>query len=253
MQNFKYVPYEPIVGNVRKVGETVFLAELKINPAEFAARVPEGFTVISDKAYVVMTEAALRDEKSKDYAFINPIYAQYYSAGILVEVEARGHRGWTYAARYFDRDWAVMESRIKGFNAFYANIRTTRFPTEMINFYYIQEGSRMKAVAIDEGTKPISLGFDADKPAGDLNFDFLFANRIGLRKVVQLVEERKGEIVCDDITREIVKNIRYKDFWLGKDVKLVFDHKEVGEFSYEVVNAYWFMMGYDSLGIEVLS
>lgn len=93
-----------------------------------------------------------------------------------------------------------MESRIKGFNAFYANIRTTRFPTEMINFYYIQKGSRMKAVAIDEGTKPISLGFDADRPAGDLNFDFLFANRIGLRKVVQLVEERKGEVVCDDIT-----------------------------------------------------
>ena len=170
-----------------------------------------------------------------------------------MEVEARGHRGWTYAVRYFDRDWAVMESRIKGFNAFYANIRTTRFPTEMINFYYIQKGSRMKAVAIDEGTKPISLGFDADRPAGDLNFDFLFANRIGLRKVVQLVEERKGEVVCDDITRELVQRIRYKDFWLGKDVKLVFDHKEVGEFSYEVVNAYWFMMGYDSLGIEVLS
>ena len=80
-----------------------------------------------------------------------------------MEVEARGHRGWTYAVRYFDRDWAVMESRIKGFNAFYANIRTTRFPTEMINFYYIQKGSRMKAVAIDEGTKPISLGFDADR------------------------------------------------------------------------------------------
>lgn len=33
-----------------------------------------------------------------------------------------------------------------------------------------------------------------------MNFDFLFTNRIGLRKVVQLVEERKGESVCDDIT-----------------------------------------------------
>lgn len=252
MQNYKYVPYEPIVGNVRKVGETVFLAELQINPAEFASRVPEGFSVISDKAYVVMTEATLRDEKSKDYAFINPIYSQYYSAGILVEVEARGHKGWTYVVRYFDKDWAVMESRIKGFDAFYANIRTTRFPTEMMDFYYIQEGSRMKAVAIDEGTKPMSLGFDADKPAGELNFDFLFANRIGLRKVVQLVEERKGQIVCDDITREIVTDIRYKDFWQGKDVKLVFDENEVGEFSYEVKNAYWFMMGYNAKGIEVL-
>ena len=252
MQNYRYVPYEPIVGNVRKVGETVFLAELQIDPSEFAHRVPEGFSVISDKAYVVMTEATLRDEKSKDYPFINPIYSQYYSAGILVEVEARGHKGWTYVVRYFDKDWAVMESRIKGFDAFYAHIRTTRFPTEMIDFYYIQEGSRMKAVAIDEGTKPISLGFDADQPAGDLNFDFLFANRIGLRKVNQLVEERKGEVVCDDITREIVTDIRYKDFWKGKDVKLVFDKKEVGDFSYEVKNAYWFMMGYNEKGIEVL-
>jgi len=114
VQSFKYVPYEPIVGNIRKVGETVFLAELRINPAEFASRVPEGFQVVSDKAYVAMTEASLRDEKRKDYPFINPIYSQYYSAGILVEVEARGHRGWTYAVRDFDRDWAVMESRIKG-------------------------------------------------------------------------------------------------------------------------------------------
>lgn len=252
MQNFKYVPYEPIVGNIRKVGETVFLAELKIDPAEFALRVPEEFRVISDKAYVVMTEATLRDEKSKDYPFINPIYSQYYSAGILVEVEARGRKGWTYVVRYFDKDWAVMESRIKGFEAFYANIRTTRFPTEMMDFYYIQEGSRLKAVAIDEGTKPISLGFDADKPAGELNFDFLFANRIGLRKVVQLVEERKGEIVCDDITREIVTDIRYKDFWKGRDVKLVFNEDEVGKFTYEVQNAYWFMMGYNAKGIEIL-
>ena len=95
MQNFKYVPYEPIVGNIRKVGETVFLAELKIDPAQFAHRVPEGFQVVSDRAYVVMSEASLRDEKSTDYPFINPIYSQYYSAGILVEAEARGHRGWT--------------------------------------------------------------------------------------------------------------------------------------------------------------
>lgn len=252
MQNFKYVPYEPIVGNVRKVGETVFLAELKIDPAEFSSRVPEGFQVVSDRAFVVMTEAALRDEKSKGYPFINPIYSQYYSAGMLLEVEARGYRGWTYVVRYFDRDWAVMESRIKGFDAFYANIRTTRFPTEMTDFYHIQEGSRLKAVAIDEGTKPISLGFDADHPVGELNFDFLFANRIGLRKVVQLVEERKGEIVCDDIAREIVTDIRYKDFWQGKDVKLVFNEDEVGHFAYEVKNAYWFMMGYNAAGIEIL-
>lgn len=252
MQNFKYVPYEPIVGNIRKVGETVFLAELKIQPEEFAARVPEGFSIISDTAYVVMTEAVLRDEKSKNYAFINPIYSQYYSAGILVEVEARGQKGWTYAVRYFDKDWAVMESRIKGFDAFYAHIRTTRFPTEMIDFYYIQPGSRLKAVAIDEGTKPISLGFDADKPVEGMNFDFLFANRIGLRKVMQLVEERKGEVVCDDITREIVTDIRYKDVWCGKDIALAFDEKEVGAFSYEVKHAYWFMMGYNAKGIEVL-
>lgn len=252
MQSFQYVPYEPIVGNVRKVGETVFLAELRISPAEFASRVPEGFSVVSDTAYVVMTEASLRDEKSRHYSFINPIYSQYYSAGILVEAEARGHRGWTYAARYFDRDWAVMESRIKGFDTFYANIRTTRFPTEMMDFYYIREGSRMKAVAIDEGTKPISLGFDADQPAGDLNFDFLFANRIGLRKVVQLVEERKGQIICDDITRELVTDIRYRDFWRGRDIQLCFDPKEVGAFSYELRNAYWFMMGYNAKGIEIL-
>ena len=90
MQNFKYVPYEPIVGNIRKVGETVFLAELKINTSEFASRVPEGFQVVSDRAYVVMTEASLRDEKSKDYPFINPIYSQYYSAGILVDIGAIG-------------------------------------------------------------------------------------------------------------------------------------------------------------------
>ena len=252
MQNFKYVPYEPIVGNIRKVGETVFLAELKIDPAQFAHRVPEGFQVVSDRAYVVMSEAALRDEKSTDYPFINPIYSQYYSAGILVEAEARGHRGWTYAVRYFDRDWAVMESRIKGFDAFYANIRTTRFPTEMMEFYHIQEGSRLKAVAIDEGRKPISLGFDADRPAGDLNFDFLFANRIGLRKVMQLVEERRGEVVCDDVTREIITDIRYRDFWQGRDIQLVLDEKEVGRFSYEVENAYWFMMGYNAKGISIL-
>lgn len=110
----------------------------------------------------------------------------------------------------------------------------------------------MKAVAIDEGTKPISLGFDADKPAGELNFDFLFANRIGLRKVVQLVEERKGKVVCDDITHEIVTDIRYRDFWQGRDVKLVFNEDEVGKFSYEVQNTYWFMMGYNAKGIEIL-
>ncbi|WP_251318428.1 acetoacetate decarboxylase family protein [Flintibacter muris] len=252
MQNFKYVPYEPIVGNIRKVGETVFLAELKINTSEFASRVPEGFQVVSDRAYVVMTEASLRDEKSKDYPFINPIYSQYYSAGILVDIEARGHRGWTYAVRYFDRDWAVMESRIKGFDAFYANIRTTRFPTEMMDFYYIQEGSRLKAVAIDEGTKPISLCFDADKPVGEMSFDFLFANRIGLRKVMQLVEERKGEAICDDITQEIVTDIRYRDVWQGRDVKLVFNAEEVGSFAYEVQNTYWFMMGYNAKGIKIL-
>lgn len=252
MQNYAYVPYEPIVGNIRKCGETVFLAELKINPDEFASRVPEGFQVISDKAYVIMTECVLRDEKSKDYAFINPHYSQYYSASIMVEVEARGHKGYTSVVKYFDRDWAVMDSRIKGFDAFYAHIRTTRFPTEMIPLYYIQEGSRMKAVAIDEGTKPISLGFDADQPAGELNFDFLFANKIGLRKVIQIVEGRRGEPVCDDITREILTNIRYKDFWSGKDIKLEFNENEVGKFSYEVKNAYWFMMGYDYKGIEVL-
>jgi len=252
MQKYNYAPFEPIVGMKRKVGQTCFLAELKINPEEFAARVPEGFKVISDTAYVLIAEATLRDEKSKDYEFINPIYSQYYEAGILVEVEARGHKGYTYVTRYFDKDWAVMESRMKGFDAFYANVRTTRFPTEMIPYYYIQEGSRMKAVAIDEGTKPISLGFDADKPAGELNFDFLFDNIIGLRKVVHIVEGRRGEIICDDITTEKLSNIRYKDFWLGKDIKLVFDHKEVGEFQYEVKNAYWFMMGFSADGIEVL-
>ncbi|MBU5628109.1 acetoacetate decarboxylase family protein [Oscillibacter sp. MSJ-2] len=252
MQNFRYVPYEPIVGNVRKVGETVFLAELAIDPAEFASRVPEGFQVISDKAYVAMTEAVLRDEKSRDYDFINPIYSQYYSAGILVEAEARGHRGWTYALRYFDRDWAVMESRVKGFDAFYAHIRTTRFPTEMMDFYHIQEGSRLKAVATDEGTRPISLGFDADKPVDGMNFDFLFANRIGLRRVVQLVEERRGESVCDDITRELITKTRYGECWQGRDVQLAFDEKAVGTFSYEVKNAFWFMMGYQAGGIEVL-
>lgn len=252
MQNFKYVPYEPIVGNIRKVGETVFLAEIGIDPGEWAHRVPEGFRVTGDRAYVVMTEAVLRDEKSEAYDFINPIYAQYYSAGILVAAEARGHRGYTYAVRYFDRDWAVMESRIKGFDAFYAHIRTTRFPTEMIPYYYIQEGSRLKALATDEGTKPISLAFEAQKPVTGLNFDFLFAHQIGLRRVDQIVEGRIGESVCDDITRELVTNICYRDFWQGTNVELIFDETEVGHFKYEVKNAYWFMMGYDGRGIEVL-
>lgn len=252
MQNYSYVPYEPIVGNIRKCGETVFLAELKIVPEEFASRVPPEFKVISDKAYVVLEEVVLRDEKSKNYEFVNPTYTQFYSASIMVEVEARGHKGYTSVVKYLDKDWAIMDSRIKGFDAVYGHVRTTRFPTEMIPYYYIQEGSRMKAVAIDEGTKPISLGFDADHPAGEMNFDFLFANKIGYRKVQQIVTGRVGEIVCDDITREIQTNIRYKDVWLGKDVKLVFDEKEVGKFSYELKNTYWFMMGYDYKGIEVL-
>lgn len=110
----------------------------------------------------------------------------------------------------------------------------------------------MKAVVIDEGTRPISLGFDADKPAGELNFDFLFANRIGLRKVVQLVEERKGQVVCDDVTHEVITDIRYRDIWQGRDIKLVFDANGVGSFFYEVKNVYWFMMGYNAKGIEVL-
>lgn len=65
MQQYRYLPFEPIVGNVRKVGETVFMAEILIKPEELSNIVPARFNVISDTAYVIMTEASLRDEKAR--------------------------------------------------------------------------------------------------------------------------------------------------------------------------------------------
>lgn len=253
MENYSYVPYEPVVGAVRDVGQTVFLAELRIRPEELADRVPEGFRIISNRVYLIAAEASLIDEKSKDYDFVNPIFSQYYEMGILAEVEAGGERGFTFVKRYFDKDWAVMESRMKGFDAVYANVRTTRFPVEMLPYYHIQEGSRLKAVATDEGTKPISLGFDADHQVDDLNFDFIFKNLIGRRKVEEVVEGRKGQIICNDITREKISNTRYCDFWIGRDAALKFDAEEVGQFRYELLRVYWFMMGFHAEGIEILS
>ncbi|NLD50395.1 MAG: hypothetical protein GX660_24915 [Clostridiaceae bacterium] len=253
MQQYRYLPFEPIVGNVRKVGETVFMAEILIKPEELSNIVPARFNVISDTAYVIMTEASLRDEKSKNYDFINPVYSQYYQGGILVKVKAGNHIGYSFVKRFADRDWFVMESRFKGFDALPAFIRTTRFPTEMIPYYYIQKDSRLKAVATDGGFRIMSLGFDADTPAENINnFDFIFANLLGYRHVEHFVEERKGQVICDDITHEKITNIRYKDIWKGKDVQLILCDKFIGKFQYELNSAYWFMMGYNNEGIEVL-
>ena len=139
-----------------------------------------------------------------------------------------------------------------GFDAYYAFVRTTRFPTEMMDFYYIKEGARLKAVAVDEGTTPISLGFDAFRPLGEQNFDFLFSNLIGLREVMGVEEGRKDQVICRDITHKKLCDLRYRDVWSGQNIDLQIHVPEEGKFSYSVRQAFWFLMGFHEDGIEVL-
>ena len=238
---------------MRNVAETIIAMRLKMDPEVIAKYLPAPFTKNREgEITIMMCDLYANDEAGNELAestanFVYPYYTNMQEGLIAVPCKMEGTPGLYLYKVWENKDWGVQRGPMLGYNTELAEVHINRFPGRLRKLYAPHIGSKIKGVVRTCGEVVMSGWIELTEEV-DAYPEEEYLTCFGRRHVEDMMNP--DQLLIDDVLLE------YHDSEKKGKVYKGIGHLTLGgelkDWDFEIVDAYFFDIGFSTSGWRVL-